>query len=55
MEQGEVDAVILIQGITTYSFIWRKILHLLPGNKRVTACDLLGCGGSDMPLDVDYS
>jgi len=55
VDQGDGEAVVLIHGITTYSFIWRKILPLLPADKRVIAYDLLGCGGSDMPLDVDYS
>lgn len=55
IEQGEGEAVVLIHGITTYSFIWRKILPHLPDDKRIIAYDLLGCGGSDMPLDVDYS
>lgn len=49
------EAVVLIHGITTYSFIWRKILPLLPKDKRIVAYDMLGCGGSDMPLDVGYS
>ncbi|WP_020676504.1 alpha/beta fold hydrolase [Geopsychrobacter electrodiphilus] len=56
LDRGAGDeAVVLIHGITTYSFIWRKILPLLPTSKRVIALDLLGCGGSDMPLDVGYS
>ena len=55
LEQGSGEAVILIHGITTYSFIWRKVLPRLPQDKRVIAYDLLGCGGSDMPLDVSYS
>ncbi len=55
VEQGKGEAVVLIHGITTFSFIWRKPLPFLPDNKRVVAYDLLGCGGSDMPLDVDYS
>lgn len=49
LDRGAGDeAVVLIHGITTYSFIWRKILPLLPTSKRVIALDLLGCGGSDM-------
>ena len=56
LERGQGDeAVVLIHGITTYSFIWRRILPLLPAGKRIVAFDLLGCGGSDMPLDCEYS
>lgn len=49
------EAVLLIHGITTYSFIWRKVLLDLPPGKRVVALDMLGCGESDKPLDVSYS
>jgi pimeloyl-ACP methyl ester carboxylesterase len=55
IEQGEGEAVVLIHGITTYSFIWRKILPRFSHDRHVIAYDLLGCGGSDMPLDVDFS
>jgi len=56
LDRGAGDeAVVLLHGIMTYSFIWRQILPLLPTSKRVIALDLLGCGGSDMPLDVGYS
>ncbi len=54
-EQGEGEPVLLVHGITTYSFIWRKVVPLLTGNYRVIAVDLLGCGDSDKPLDVVYS
>jgi len=50
---GEV--MLLLHGITTYSFIWRKLLPYLEKDYDVIAIDLLGCGSSDMPLDVSYS
>ncbi len=56
IDRGEGDeAVVLIHGITTYSFIWRKILPFLSDQKRIIVFDLLGCGESDSPLDVSYS
>jgi len=55
LREGKGEPVILIHGITTYSFIWRNIIPLLSTNYDVIAIDLLGCGDSDKPLDVDYS
>jgi len=49
------DVMLLVHGITTYSFIWRKILPYLEKDYDVIVIDLLGCGSSDMPLDVSYS
>lgn len=55
LREGAGDPVILLHGITTYSFIWRKIIPLLAKHYDTIAPDLLGCGGSDKPLDEDYS
>ncbi len=49
------DVMLLVHGITTYSFIWRKLLPFLEKDYDVIVIDLLGCGSSDMPLDVSYS
>jgi len=49
------DVMLLVHGITTYSFIWRKLLPYLEKDYDVIVIDLLGCGSSDMPLDVPYS
>jgi pimeloyl-ACP methyl ester carboxylesterase len=54
-ETGTGEVVLLVHGITTYSFIWRRIVPLLAPYYRVVVVDLLGCGESDKPLDVDYS
>lgn len=53
--EGRGETIILLHGITTYSFIWRKMIPLLSTNYDVVAIDLLGCGNSDKPLDIDYS
>lgn len=52
---GSGETVLLVHGITTYSFIWRKIVPLLSDTCRVVSVDLLGCGDSDKPLDIPYS
>ena len=53
--EGKGEPVLLVHGITTYSFIWRKIIPLLSTAYDVIAVDLLGCGDSDKPLDVSYA
>ena len=52
---GAGETVLLVHGITTYSFIWRRMVPLLKDGYDVIAIDLLGCGASDKPLDVAYS
>lgn len=52
---GAGDPVVLVHGITTYSFIWQSVIPFLEKDFDVIALDLLGCGDSDMPLDVSYS
>jgi len=52
--EGQGTPVLLVHGITTYSFIWQRLFHLLARNHDVVAVDLLGCGDSDKPLDVSY-
>jgi len=53
--EGKGEVVLLVHGITTYSFIWASIFHSLKSDYDVIAVDLLGCGASDKPIDVDYS
>lgn len=55
LRSGQGEPLILIHGITTYSFIWRKLIPDLSKSYDVIAIDLLGCGNSDKPLDVSYS
>ncbi|UCG77551.1 MAG: alpha/beta fold hydrolase [Nitrospirota bacterium] len=52
---GSGEPLMLVHGITTYSFIWRRIIPLLEPRYDVIAVDLLGCGDSDKPTGVDYS
>lgn len=53
--EGSGEVALLVHGITTYSFIWRKLVPLLSANYDVVSIDLLGCGESDKTLDVEYS
>lgn len=53
--EGKGETVIFIHGITTYSFIWRKIVPYFKDKFDVILVDLLGCGDSDKPLDEDFS
>jgi pimeloyl-ACP methyl ester carboxylesterase len=54
-QAGAGEPLLLVHGITTYSFIWRKLIPLLAPSFQVIAVDLLGCGASDKPLDQSYS
>ncbi|MBN4073384.1 alpha/beta hydrolase [Mariprofundus ferrooxydans] len=53
--KADGEVMLLVHGITTYSFIWRKLLPFLEHDYDVIAVDLLGCGESDMPLDESYA
>ena len=52
---GSGPPLVLVHGITTYSFIWRNLIADLQNDFEVIAVDLLGCGASDKPTGVDYS
>jgi pimeloyl-ACP methyl ester carboxylesterase len=53
--RGEGEPMLLIHGIPTSSFIWRKQIEALSARFHVYAPDLLGWGYSDKPADFDYS
>ena len=55
LEQGEGTPLVLLHGITTYSFIWQELIEPLSKHYRVIAFDLLGCGASEMSESLDYS
>jgi pimeloyl-ACP methyl ester carboxylesterase len=55
VREGSGETVLFVHGITTYSFIWRKIISLVSNKYDAIAIDLIGCGNSDKPLDIDYS
>ena len=49
------DSLFFIHGITTNSFIWRKIIPYFEKSFKCFAIDLLGCGDSSKSLKLDYS
>jgi len=53
--RGQGEPLLLVHGITTYSFIWRKLLPLLEERYQIIGVDLLGCGASSKNLDQPYS
>ena len=53
--EGSGPVVLCIHGITTYSFIWRKIAPAFTSSFDVIIPDLLGCGDSSKPLHEDIS
>lgn len=52
---GKGPVVLMIHGITTYSFIWRKLIPYLESDYDLIRIDLLGCGHSDMSATHDLS
>ncbi|PKP51389.1 MAG: hypothetical protein CVT92_12890 [Bacteroidetes bacterium HGW-Bacteroidetes-1] len=53
--QGKGETMLFVHGITTYSFIWRKVAPYFQDNYDVILIDLLGSGDSDKPLNQDFS
>jgi len=53
--KGKGQPVLLVHGITTYSFIWRKIVPLLEQDYQVLGIDLPGCGASSKSVEESYS
>jgi pimeloyl-ACP methyl ester carboxylesterase len=53
--EGMGETVVFVHGITTHSFIWRKVVPYFQSNYDIVLIDLLGCGSSDKPLNEDLS
>lgn len=53
--QPQGETMVCVHGITTYSFVWQDVIPYFEQDYNVICIDLLGCGASDMPLDVSYS
>lgn len=54
-QAGQGKPVLLIHGLGTSSYTWRRVMPLLARRRRVIAVDLKGFGESDKPLDGKYS
>ncbi len=55
VESGQGEPILLIHGMPTSSYLWRRVLPLLAPRFRVFAVDLMGFGDSDKPEDADLS
>jgi pimeloyl-ACP methyl ester carboxylesterase len=55
LRKGSGETMLLIHGITAYSFIWRNLVDSLSNVYDVICVDLMGCGDSDRPLNFSYS
>jgi pimeloyl-ACP methyl ester carboxylesterase len=53
--EGKGETIVFVHGITTYSFIWRKVVPYFQSGYDIVLIDLLGCGASDKPLNEDLS
>src|SRR5215211_6361767 len=55
-EQGSGEAVVLLHGVPSSSFLYRKVLPLLAAeNLRAVAFDYPGLGLAERPEDFDYT
>lgn len=52
---GNGEPLLLVHGITTYSFIWQRVVHFLESRYELIIVDLLGCGDSAKSIDVEFS
>jgi pimeloyl-ACP methyl ester carboxylesterase len=55
IDEGRGPVVVLVHGIASSSVTFEKLIPLLTPNHRVIAVNLLGCGKSPAPLDIDYT
>jgi len=56
LDEGDGDeAVVMVHGNPTWSFLYRKVVLALLGRMRCIVPDHLGCGLSDKPQDFDYT
>ena len=49
VDKGEGDVIVLLHGVPTSSWLYRKMIDDLAKNHRVIAPDMLGFGSSDSP------
>src|SRR5829696_1076376 len=53
-EAGQGDAVLLLHGWPTSSFLYRDVMAPIARDNRVLALDLPGFGASSKPVDARY-
>lgn len=52
---GNGEPLLMVHGITTYSFIWRNLVPELEDKYELIIIDLFGCGDSDKSIDHEFS
>lgn len=55
LRAGSGPPLLLLHGLSAYSFSWRQVIPALSSIRTVFAPDLLGSGFSDQPGDLEYS
>lgn len=55
VDEGRGPVVVLVHGIASSWVAFEKLIPLLTPHHRVIAVNLLGCGNSPAPLDIDYT
>lgn len=54
-DEGRGPVVVLVHGIASSWVTFEKLIPLLTPHHRVIAVNLMGCGQSPAPLDIDYT
>ena len=54
VDEGSGQAVLMVHGNPTWSFLYRDLIQELKGDHRAVAPDHIGCGRSDKPADEGY-
>ena len=55
VDEGQGEPVMLIHGLPTWSYLYRKIIPYLSEDRRIIAPDYLGFGKSDTPSNIAYT
>jgi pimeloyl-ACP methyl ester carboxylesterase len=53
--EGSGESILLVHGITTWSFIFRELFNKLKESYDVISVDILGCGNSEKAFQADLS
>lgn len=54
IDEGKGETVVMIHGNPTWCYFYRNLIHALKDKYRVIAIDLLGCGLSGRPTNMNY-
>lgn len=54
LDEGSGAPVVMLHGNPNWTYYWRKLIPALSDRYRCLACDHIGCGLSDKPVDSRY-